>query len=383
MRMRRARAAAALVGAFGLAASRPALAGGGAATDAYDGVRRDRWLDVHGLLDVYVQHDFDEPASREVQLRAFDGRSDAPALNLLRVTVAHAPDWLGFRLDAGVGELPDAYLTFDPEATDHPDLARALSYVEQGFVTAVVPVGRGVAVDVGKFGTPVGLEDNETLANWNYSRSLLFLLAEPSYHTGLRATYEVSDSLAVSAFWVNGWDTNVLDGDGMRSFAGAVSWRPADGLELVADYMGGLERAVTHLDDPTLTFRHELDAYAVFALRSWLSFAVTGDYGHDARDGGAEWWGVGGYVRGVFLPWLAGTVRAEHFDDVDGFMTGTPQRIAEGTATLEASAHLGPLRTVGRLEYRRDRSDQPVFQAAGARMLTHQDTLTLGVMIAF
>jgi hypothetical protein len=375
--------AAVLAGVLGVTVSSPAWAGGGAATDAYDGIRRDRWLDVHGLLDVYVQHDFDAPASHEVQLRAFDGRSDTPALNLARVTVAHAPDRFGFRLDVGVGDLPNAYLTYDPEAVDHPDVARALSYVEQGFVTAVVPVGRGLAVDVGKFGTPVGLEDNETISNWSYSRSLLFLLAEPSYHTGLRATYELTDSLAVSAFWLDGWDANVLDGNGMRSFAGAVSWHAADGLDVVADYMAGLERAATHLDDPTLTFRHELDAYAMYALRSWLSFAVTGDYGRDARDGGAEWWGVGGSMRGRILPWLAATVRGESFRDVDGFMTGTRQRIAEGTATLEASTRLGPVRTVGRLEYRRDRSDQPVFQAAGARMLTHQDTLTLGVMLAF
>jgi hypothetical protein len=35
------------------------------------------------------------------------------------------------------------------------------------------------------------------------------------------------------------------------------------------------------------------------------------------------------------LPWLAGTLRGDHFADPDGFMTGAKQRVAELTATLE------------------------------------------------
>ena len=89
-----------------------------------------------------------------------------------------------------------------PAATAHPGLSRALSYLEQAFVTAAIPAGRGVSIDVGKFGTPVGLEDNETPSNWNYSRSLLFTVGEPTYHTGVRATAYATDELAISAFWL-------------------------------------------------------------------------------------------------------------------------------------------------------------------------------------
>jgi hypothetical protein len=356
-----------------------ARAGGGAATDAYDGIDAARWLDVHGLVDVYLQHDLEEPGSNQVAFRPFDPESDTPAVNLVRLTLAHRPDWLGFRLDVGAGALADNYLSLDPAATAYPGLSRALSYGEQAFVTAALP--GGLVIDAGKFGTPLGIEDNESPGNWNYSRSLLFTLAEPSYHTGVRATLPVAPRVAVSGFWLNGWDTNVLDGDGMRSFGVAASWTARPGLDLVADYVAGLEHAPTRLADPTLSLRQALDAYAIYSPRPWLTTAATVDWGADESRGGVGWWGVGGYLRAEILRWLATTARAEHLADPDGFLTATPQRLVEGTLTLEARTTVGPVAVIGRLEGRRDQSDVPVFQGAAPGL--HQDTVTLGLMAAF
>ena len=69
---------------------------------------------------------------------------------------------------------------------NHPQLARAFSYFEQAFVTVMIPTARPIQLDVGRFPTPVGLEDNESITNWSYSRSLLYSWAEPSLHTGMR-----------------------------------------------------------------------------------------------------------------------------------------------------------------------------------------------------
>jgi hypothetical protein len=282
------------------AASRTASAGGGAATDAYEGIREKAPLDVHALVDLYSQHDFGWPPSGTVQLRAFDVRSDVPSLNFARLTVARRPEVLGFRLDAGVGDTADGYLRADPAASTYPRLSRVLSYVEQAFVTARLPVAAGhdVAIDAGKFGTPVGLEDNETQQNWSYSRSLLDTWAEPTTHTGVRATVAATGTLAFSAFWLNGWNANVVEGDGMRSFAVAASWRPGvPALELSATYTAGLERDPRRLGDPALAFRHELDGFAIFSPTRHVTLAFTADHGRDAAAGGVSWWGVGGYVR--------------------------------------------------------------------------------------
>jgi hypothetical protein len=258
-------------------------------------------------------------------------------------------------------------------------VSRVFSYVEEAFVTAIVPVGRGLGVDVGKFGTPVGLEENESPTNWTYSRGLLFTYAEPSVHSGARATYTLAPWLAVTGFWLNGWNANVVDGNGMRSFGVAATWNPDPRVEIVADYVGGLERAPTRLDDPALAYRSELDFYSSYELAEHVALAATADYGHDAAQGGVSWSGVGGYLRCQVLSWLAGAVRGEELTDRDGFATGVKQRVVEATTTLEGRHQLGPTLLIARLEYRRDQSDTRVF----VPRLTHQDTLTLGVMASF
>jgi hypothetical protein len=359
-----------------------ARAGGGAATDTYEDIRPRPLFDLHALADLYVQGNFNAPLSRTNQLRAFDMHDDTPALGILRLTAARRPEPFGFRVDLAVGDLADNYLRYDPAATAYPGISRALSYVEQAFVTATVPVGKGLRLDAGKFETPVGLEDNESLENWNYSRSFLYLLAEPSYHAGLRATYRPTETVALSAYWVNGWDANVLDGNGMRAFAAAVTWNPSPRVEAVADYMGGLERAPAHLADPTLNYRHELDAYVTYELTSRVSFACTADYGHDAAAGGVGFWGIGGYIRYRAVDWLAGAVRGEHYEDPDGFTSGAKERLAEITATVEARDRLGPLLLIGRLEYRRDQSDARVFETSTPRLSLQQDTLSLSLLTA-
>lgn len=360
-----------------------ALAGGGAAIGAYEGVRDDAVVDLHALADVYVEEDFNAPSSHATQLHAFDTHTNAPSLGILRLTAAHVPELFGFRIDLAAGDLADQYLHADPASTTNPDVSRTLSYLEQAFVTVKVPVGRGLAIDAGKFETPIGLEDNEATKNWSYSRSLLYLLAEPSFHSGVRVTYRPTETVGVSGYWINGWDANVLAGDGMRSFGAAVTWDPSEDVEAVVDYVGGLERAPTRLADPTLTMRDVVDGYVRVALGKHASFACTADYGHDAASGGVRFWGAGGYARYAFAEWLAASVRGEHYDDADGFTSGTKQRLAELTTTLEARDTVGVLGLMSRLEFRRDQSDVPFFQTSSPRLSLRQDTVSLSLLAAF
>jgi hypothetical protein len=359
--------------------SRIAWAGGGAATDAYDDIRERAALDVHGLLDLYLAHNFAEPASGVNELRQFDAHADQAALGYLRVTLAHHPRRVGFRLDVGAGDIADSYRAEDPAVVSHPELARVTSYVGQAFVTVLLPLGREIQLDAGKFATPVGLEDNESLPNWNYSRSLLFSWAEPTLHTGVRLTCKVVPELALSLFWVNGWNSVLVGGNGMRAAAGAATWKPIDALELVLVYMGGLERPPTNLGGP-LSFRNLVDTYIIWRISPRLAVAATVDYGNDR---GAAWWGVSGYARAQALPWLAVALRGEYYADPKGFTTGTAQRLAELTATVELRGEVRRLRMVARLEWRHDQSTARVFDGAVKATLPTQDTLTLALLAAF
>jgi hypothetical protein len=351
---------------------------GGAATDAYADIDD---VDLHGLADGYWLRNFDAPASGRSQLRAFDFDTGF-ALGYARLTLARRPKVVGFRIDAGLGNTADVFYRQDPAAARHARLARATSYLGQAFFTVVAPFERPVAIDVGKFGTPVGLEDNEALTNWSYSRSLLYTWAEPSLHTGLRLSCKVTDTLDASVFWVNGWNSVFLDGSTMRTFAGAITWRPTASVEISLVDMAGLEHPPTQLSAP-LAFRNVFDASVAFEVTERLTLASSADYGVDRSAGGVAFWGLSAYARARALPWLWTTLRGEYFADASGFTTGTAQEVAEGTATVELRHDVERLRFITRVEYRHDRSTARPFDAALPASRGVQDTLTVAGLLAF
>ena len=348
----------------------PAHAGGGPPPHAYDGID-DSALDIHALAELYAALNFDDPRSGQSQLRAFDTTANEPAIGWLRLRIAHKPRTFGFRVDLGVGDTANAYFADDPASTAHPVLSRWLSHVGQAFVTAVLP--GGIALDAGKFDTPVGLEDNENLMNWNFSRSYVFTYAEPSLHTGLRATYVIQPELTVAAFWLNGWNANILDGSDMRSYALAARWKPTEEIEAVVVYAGGLEPAPT--DPSVLAFRNLLDAYVTVQATHTVALAASGDYT-------TKFMGASGAVRFAPVAWLAGSLRVEQLADRTGFATGTGQTLDELTATAESRAIERGVTLIGRLEYRHDRSNADVFDHGG--VLEHtQDTLTAALLASY
>src|SRR5258708_38535330 len=58
--------------------------------------------------------------------------------------------------------------------------------VEEAYGSYMAPVGKGLQIDFGKFVTNAGAEVIEAKYDWNYSRSFLFALAIPYYHSCVR-----------------------------------------------------------------------------------------------------------------------------------------------------------------------------------------------------
>jgi hypothetical protein len=371
-------------GAAALAAcslrSGPARAGDGPATDAYEGIDETRAVSVGALADAYLQHVTGATRSTPATYRAFDPKSDTPDLALLRGTLAHAPGErpLGFRVDLGVGELASSFRRQDPAGASAPGLTSALSHVEQAFVT-VAPARGKLAIDVGKFATPMGYEDNESPSNWSYSRSLLYLLAEPTFHTGARATWEPHDGVALGLFWLNGWNANVVDGSGMRSFAGAVSWKPSKKLSLALAYYGGLERSLLAPTSPGRAFRQLGCLTGTWSPAERIAFGLAADYGSDARPGAGSFWGVAGYARLEALAWLFLAARFEDVRDPAGAMTGQEQALVSATTTVEVRTKTGAVSWIGRIELRRDRSDVRPFPGNAAV----QDSVAAAVIVEY
>lgn len=73
--------------------------------------------------------------------------------------------------------------------------------------------------------------------------------------------------------------------------------------------------------------------------------------------------------------------RYEWFHDVDGYTTGTPQRVQEVTLTGDYIIARG---LVSRLEYRNDWSDQAAFQqSAGRPPARQQSTFLVSFIVNF
>jgi len=115
----------------------------------------------------------------------------------------------------------------------------AASTVElmQANIDLRLPVGNGLDLKVGQFGTVVGAEVYDYNSNAFVTRSFAFA-AEPTHHTGLLASYQVADDLSVSVGIANdaGAATNASN-QGGKALLASVSYTLPDSL----GQLGGAE----------------------------------------------------------------------------------------------------------------------------------------------
>ncbi len=321
-----------------------------------------------GFVDVYFSKNFAKPISQVNKFRNFDVSENQFDLALAEIVFQKTAAPVGFRIDADFGSVNDLV---------QGGTQSTLNNLQQAYLTAVLPLGSGLTVDVGKFVTHMGYEVIESRDNWNYSRSFLFALAVPYYHVGLRAGYSVLPNLTVTAYLNNGWN-NIQDNNSSKTLGASLLANPTDRLTVVAGWIGGKEQA----DSAGAGARNVFDLTLQFRPTESIALAVNGDYGtEDLPAGSASWKGIALYARYGFNDETAMALRSEIYDDPDGFSTGMAQRLGEVTATVE---HMLFTHLLLRAEFRHDWSTAPVFDdGIGLDVLRHQDTFALAAVIAF
>jgi hypothetical protein len=320
------------------------------------------------MADVYGSWNNNHPASGFNELYGFNDKTNQVNLNLLKLTVGHDPDPLGFRVDIGGGRAFDIMHTPRP----HPEF---FDYVEQAYVSLKPKGGKGFEADFGDFVTSAGAEVIETKDNWNYSRSLLFTLAIPYYHFGVRTSMPIGPSFTVGVQVVDGWN-EVVDqhGNNMKT-TGITStvirkkftW---SNNYYVGPQWTGVNNRNRNLYDTTLlvTPSDKFNAYFNY------------DYGQQAVGGAPHqhWTGFAGAAHWQINKQFALSPRAEYYNDSTGFTTGSRQKLHEVTVTGEYKM-IDNLLT--RLEYRHDASNIPFFdRGIQTGSSKSQDTLTLGLV---
>jgi len=327
-------------------------------------------VELTSFVDTYYSYNFNKPAG-DTPLRNFDTKHNQLSINLVEVALEQKPTAkgrLGFRADLDFGPTTDIVHAAEPGGTD------VFKIFEQGYLSYLAPAGTGLQLDVGKFVTPFGAEVIETKDNWNYSRALLFALAIPYYHVGVRATYNVNDKLTLNGYLVNGWN-DAVDNNGGKSIGLSATLKPHPKLTIVGNFMGGPEQK-----DDSADKRYLWDGTVTFNATPTISLMANYDYGKDRFAGvPVKWQGIAGYVRWQATPNWALAPRVEWLDDADGFMTGVSQKVKEVTFTSENKIDGGLL---ARLEFRRDMADEPFFVKDGEKVKA-QNTFTVGLVYAF
>ena len=325
-------------------------------------------IELGGLLDGYYDFYSTKPAG-DAQLRSFDTKHNQFALSMAEVWLAKAPtedSRSGFKVK----------LSFGPASTNlihasEPGGA-AFQNIQEAYVSYLAPAGRGVQVDAGIFVTSVGAEVIEAKDDYNYSRSLLFTLAEPAYHAGVRATTSPSDKVTLMGGLVNGWNNAVENNTG-KTLMGGLTLKPTGVLTLVETYLVGPETPGTNDG-----WRHLSDTVLTYTAGPRLSLMANYDYG---RDHGVHWQGIAGYLKYQPTQAIAFSPRFEFYDDASGFTTGTVQKVKELTGTLEVKVDDD---LMWRVEYRADISNASVFaDSAGGAARNHQQSISFGLLYSF
>jgi hypothetical protein len=107
-------------------------------------------IEVDGFVDGYYGWAFNKVGP---QVRNFDINHNNFSLNYVELAIFKAPtdkSRAGFRVDFGAGDTADLVNLFEPGGKEY------LKYVQQAYVSYLVPAGKGLTVDFGKFVTPAG-----------------------------------------------------------------------------------------------------------------------------------------------------------------------------------------------------------------------------------
>lgn len=328
-------------------------------------------IDFSGLIDGYYSLNFNHPASRTNTLRNFDVRANQFSLNMAKLELQHAPDPVGFRLDIGFGRAFDIFHATEPLK----DGAAIMRHLPQAYLSVAPKSWNGFQFDFGKFYTSAGAEPTETHLNWNYSRALLYANG-PYYHFGARISKSMASWLTAGVQVVNGWN-NVEDNNSGKTVGFNIAMT-SKRVSWLNTYYVGPEKTGTNDG-----LRHFWDTVLTLSPHDQASFYVNFDYGVDKVKGGVDnnWYGVAFAHRFTPVAWFALSPRIEYYNDLKGFITGTPQALKEFTMTADLKMKEGFL---ARFEYRRDWSDKPFYDRGNeAGSAKSMNTLLVGFVAYF
>lgn len=292
---------------------------------------------------------------------------------------------------AGGGTCIERFGSEDPETE---------AVLDKFNLTGIAPVGNGLSLSLGRFDVPFGIERHDEPLNLTATTSEVFRFGRPQMMTGFLTSYQFSPSWDMTAWAVNRAESDTThtsfdDNNRDKSYGARIGFTPFPRGTLLNIGLGGFwgpeqddnnsaKRRVLDLD-VTWTPRPRLllAGEAVYGAEDSVSFRERGipfpQPGLDNED--VRWRGFYVLAHYDVRPWHGISLRYGYLDDEDGARTGVEQTLE--SVTLASIIHLSrlipDLRPPGvtyartrhpidwvnlKIEYRYNRSDQPVFSDA-------------------
>lgn len=375
--------------------------------DVSDAVASSLPFTLAGWVEAFYSWNFNEPSNGITNLRGFDNRHNS--FQIANIVVDLHWDWenLVGRIMLQWGLTPSTYYLAEPlrsvVGSGVGDSSLYLwQWIQEANIGYRLPIGSGLLVEAGLFISPVGPEGMAVHSDFLFSRSDLFY-GLPFYHTGIRVSYALDDTLTLMAWGINGWNS-VLDANDEKSFALELVWTPTDAVTAIFVYMSGIERPTGAPErqrtgsDP-LPWRHLFDANIVATLFDGLELIGQANAGFEPNRIGLSYWAAGALsLRVSPIEWLSASARGDFFYEgvpTNGTETATPifWNGAAWVSSVTVGVDVHPEDHFSfRVEYRHDEAERPVYyrgavmqDAAGAWLGNSgsQDTLTFGTTAWF
>jgi hypothetical protein len=321
-------------------------------------------ISVSGYIDAGYTHSDRNQAA--FTTRVFDTQNNSFGLNQFGLTVAKQPkEGFGGLVNITVGRDAQFIHSF-PEAAPGSmfDVTQAYAQYAGGPLTLIA----------GKFTTLHGTEVIASSGNTNISRSILFG-SVPFTHTGVRATWALSDTISLIVGVNNGWDQLTDSNKGKTAELG-LTLNPIKPLNIALSGYSGKETvpfATTGSPEGTRTSINGVASYTIIdPLSVGLEYLAVSQDNAPLAGGGngkAKFSGFAGYVTFMFMPKLRGVLRAESVDDKNGFRFGTvtagptftPAAAAKYKEVTATVSFLASDSFEARVEGRRDQANSTVF----------------------
>lgn len=310
----------------------------------------------------YYEYNWNRPFDRINLLRAYDTRANSFSIQQAAVVLDIAPDLaanrrFGARLDFQFGQATE---TVQGSSANEPR-PNVYRHIWQAYGTYVFDIGRGLAMDFGKFGSNLGFETNYAKDNSQFSRAFLFNFL-PFYHSGLRLSLPVHDKVTLMYMLTNGIQ-QTEDFNDFKSNHFTAIVKPTGAIAWTINYFFGQEQPDGGLPDGPNGFFRVFDTYVTYSPTPKVSFGADVNYVTNQIDQGdptLSLQGVGAYARYQLTTPIGLSVRYERLDD-EGLFGGIEQLLQELTFTAEYKPADG---FALRGEFRRDWSDRSFFTSA-------------------